>query len=160
IVQLLKILPRAQYVGYTATPFANVFVDPAQPEDLFPKDFLLSLPRPPGYMGVSDFYDLDRQPPYDPDDFTSKRSCFVRPIIGDDVAVPDNLTKAVDSFVLTGAIKLFRASAGITVRGRHHTMLIHVSPRMADHEKHVRMVEQVLRNSDYRGGDAFNRLRR
>ena len=46
IVRLLKTLPRAQYVGYTATPFANVFINPADAEDLFPRDFIVSLPRP------------------------------------------------------------------------------------------------------------------
>ena len=30
-------LPRAQYVGYTATPFANVFIDPSDAEDIFPE---------------------------------------------------------------------------------------------------------------------------
>ncbi|MFX5710117.1 hypothetical protein ABTE34_21755, partial [Acinetobacter baumannii] len=28
ITEILQLCPRAQYVGYTATPFANVFVDP------------------------------------------------------------------------------------------------------------------------------------
>ncbi|MDF0495746.1 Z1 domain-containing protein [Bradyrhizobium yuanmingense] len=158
IVQLLRILPRAQYVGYTATPFANVFVDPAQPEDIFPKDFLLSLPRPPGYMGVSDFYDLDRQPPYDPKDLTSKRSCFVRPVMGDDLKVPANLTKAVDSFILTGAIKLYRVENGVPVRGIHHTMLVHLSSRKGEHEQHVTMINQLLNRSDYRSGAALDRL--
>lgn len=46
ISQLLGLLPRAQYVGYTATPFANVFIDPSDGEDIFPRDFLISLPRP------------------------------------------------------------------------------------------------------------------
>ena len=46
-------------MGYTATPFANVFIDPDDAEDLFPSDFILSLPKPEGYMGVADFYDLD-----------------------------------------------------------------------------------------------------
>src|SRR5215203_3255247 len=50
---------RGQYVGYMAMPFANVFVDPENEADIFPKDFLLSLPRPDKYMGVRDFYDLD-----------------------------------------------------------------------------------------------------
>lgn len=158
IVQLLKTLPRSQYVGYTATPFANVFVDPAQPEDIFPKDFLLSLPRPPGYMGVSDFYDLDRQPPYDPKDLGSKRSCFVRPVKGDDLKVPENLTKAVDCFILTGAIKLYRVAQGVTVRGIHHTMLVHLSSRKGEHELHVAMINQLLNRSDYRSGAAFDRL--
>ena len=35
-------LPRGQYIGYTATPFANVFVDPADAVDIFPRDFILS----------------------------------------------------------------------------------------------------------------------
>src|SRR5260221_7440243 len=36
IVDLLRCLPRAQYIGYTATAFANVFVDPNSEEDIFP----------------------------------------------------------------------------------------------------------------------------
>ena len=50
--ELIGLLPRAQYVGYTATPYANVFVDPEDAEDIFPKDFLLALRKPQGYMGV------------------------------------------------------------------------------------------------------------
>jgi hypothetical protein len=44
-------------VGYTATPYADALVDPDEREDLFPKDFIVSLDRPQGYMGVSDFFD-------------------------------------------------------------------------------------------------------
>ncbi|MBM0255493.1 hypothetical protein [Micromonospora sp. 4G55] len=50
IRRLLSLMPRCTYVGYTATPFANVFVDPAQ-DDLYPKSFILNLPRPDGYFG-------------------------------------------------------------------------------------------------------------
>src|SRR4029077_13069880 len=57
IVELLRLFPRGQYVGYTATPYANALVDPDDIEDLFPKDFIISLDRPAGYMGVSDFFD-------------------------------------------------------------------------------------------------------
>ncbi|WP_254900500.1 hypothetical protein [Rhodococcus sp. 1168] len=51
ISDLLALLKRSQYVGYTATPFANVFVDPVDSENIFPKDFILSLERPTPYMG-------------------------------------------------------------------------------------------------------------
>lgn len=44
------------YVGYTATPYANVFVDPQNQSDLFPEDFVISLPKPKGYTGVSEFF--------------------------------------------------------------------------------------------------------
>ncbi|PLC10914.1 hypothetical protein AUQ48_16550 [Kocuria flava] len=59
ISTLLTLMPRAQYVAYTATPFANVFVDPEDSQDLFPKDFIVSLTPSPAYMGGKDFHDLD-----------------------------------------------------------------------------------------------------
>ena len=61
VTTLLSLLPRAQYVGYTATPFANVFIDPDDPVDLFPKDFVCALSQPTVYMGVQDFHDLDNE---------------------------------------------------------------------------------------------------
>ncbi len=108
ISQLLDMLPRGQYVGYTATPFANVFVDPSDAEDIFPRDFLISLERPPGYMGAQDFHDLDSTDP----DRKSARSRTQRSgrTSGFCKATTTNaeLLKALDLFVLTGAIKLFR----------------------------------------------------
>ncbi len=68
IAAMLDLMPRAQYVGYTATPFANVFVDPTDPQGIFPKDFVIGLRRPDGYMGVDDFHDLDED-----DDVKSNR---------------------------------------------------------------------------------------
>src|SRR5262249_36228963 len=50
---LLRLLerPRIAYVGYTATPFANIFIDPSVPQDLYPRDFIVDLPRPADYFG-------------------------------------------------------------------------------------------------------------
>jgi hypothetical protein len=66
-----------------ATPFANVFVDPNNEEDIFLKDFLISLPRPEFYMGVSDFYDLDGALPTRPPGRTNATLC----------AAPDRLLR-------------------------------------------------------------------
>ena len=57
IVRLLELFPRGQYVGYTATPYANALVDPDETNYLFPKDFIVPLERPLGNMGGSDFFD-------------------------------------------------------------------------------------------------------
>ena len=51
----------AAYVGYTATPYANVFIDmnaynTRLSNDLYPKDFIISLPKPPDYMGPEEFF--------------------------------------------------------------------------------------------------------
>jgi hypothetical protein len=53
---LLGLFHRCCYVGYTATPFANIFIDPDQEndmlgEDLFPRDFIIGLDAPSNYFG-------------------------------------------------------------------------------------------------------------
>lgn len=141
IRRLLKILPRAQYIGYTATPFANVFVDPRDKEDIFPRDFIISLPRPTGYMGVSDFFDMT-----DPDPAatvaTSNEKAFVRSVRGLD-RKPENLQAAIESFLISGAIKLYRQQEDPSLaRGfRHHTMLVHSSAYKKAHRKDASFVK-------------------
>ena len=56
IRSLLGLFTRSSYVGFTATPFANVFIDPDTDDDmlgsdLFPRDFIYSLEAPTNYFG-------------------------------------------------------------------------------------------------------------
>ena len=60
IRNLLSLFPKSSYIGYTATPFANIFIDPESEgdmqngekyRDLFPRDFILSLDPPDNYVG-------------------------------------------------------------------------------------------------------------
>ncbi|MBB3291877.1 hypothetical protein FHT39_000516 [Mitsuaria sp. BK045] len=55
IRELLQKFSRTSYVAYTATPFANVFIDPDL-EDLFPSNFVYSLNAPSTYRGVGSFF--------------------------------------------------------------------------------------------------------
>ncbi|MFD3502812.1 Z1 domain-containing protein [Streptomyces sp. NPDC058678] len=151
ISKLLKLLPRAQYVGYTATPFANVFIDPGDEEDLFPRDFLISLPRPADYMGVQDFHDLD-----DVDDEGDAEKTHVRGIYD---STGDRLQEALDAFVLTGALKLYRAEHGVPSGPfRHHTMLVHESVRMAEHAALALRINTMWDNAAYTGPEGHTRL--
>jgi hypothetical protein len=59
IIEILQSLPKCAYVGYTATPFANVFIDPTSSEDLFPRDFIFDLPRPEDYFGAEKIFGRD-----------------------------------------------------------------------------------------------------
>lgn len=55
IRNILNCFRQASYIGITATPFANIFIDPDNDEatrDLFPKDFLTVLPTPESYIGA------------------------------------------------------------------------------------------------------------
>tara|TARA_B100002051_G_scaffold249122_1_gene259594 strand:+ start:1448 stop:4225 length:2778 start_codon:yes stop_codon:yes gene_type:complete len=45
------------YVGYTATPFANILADPSDAKNsLYPKDFIFSLSRPASYFGPEELF--------------------------------------------------------------------------------------------------------
>jgi hypothetical protein len=153
IVGLLTQLKRSQYIGFTATPSANALIDPAA-DDIFPKDFLISLPRPDGYMGVADFYDLDV--PAD-DTIGPNERDYVRSVEGEDDD-EKNLPKALDSFVLSGAIKLYRADVEPTLKFKHHTMLAHVSTLQADHKVLAKLIETIYSKAGYEGGKGLERL--
>ena len=61
IRELLSMFPAVSYVGYTATPFANVLISPylgnaEEPDDLYPRDFITALPKPPGYFGAEELF--------------------------------------------------------------------------------------------------------
>lgn len=66
IRDILRKIPRATYIAYTATPFANILIDPDASdskvgEDLFPKDFVVQLPRPDGYTGTEELFGASAQ---------------------------------------------------------------------------------------------------
>lgn len=157
LVALLKLLPRAQYVGYTATPFANVFVDPADAADIFPKDFVVSLEPPVGYMGVADFHDLE--PVSKPTPANSNERAYVRSVRKPHDQSTDELVRAIDSFVLAGAVKLYRAKCGTNHDFRHHTMLVHESVRQSEHAELAELIRKLWAEAGYDGGDGINRLR-
>lgn len=164
ITEILNICPRAQYVGYTATPFANVFVDPDDERDLFPADFVLSLHRPPGYMGVREFHDVGKR--WDDEEKTvanSNELAHVRPLVGDVDTDPvgriEELQEALDAWVLSGAIKKYR-EVNSKLSFRHHTMLVHESVSTGDHTATAADVRAVWSKAKFNSSEGFARLER
>jgi hypothetical protein len=152
IADMLELMPRAQYVGYTATPFANVFADPSDPQGIFPRDFVIGLQRPPGYMGVEDFHDIGRGTDEPPTYANSSELAFVRPLNATDDqsdAQDAELSVAIDMFVLTGAAKLYRSSVDPGLRYRHHTMLVHDSVRTAAQRDLATRVQDIWRSAEF-----------
>ena len=148
IRDLLKELPRAQYVAYTATPSANFFINPDIAEDIFPKDFAIALPTPPGYMGGQDF----------------EKKKFIRDIwLEDTDRNLETLRQAVDSYVLAGAVKLFRVKEKNIHPNliKHHTMLIHESANNQEQEDLATkyLTKEIWNKHDYYGGDGLKRLK-
>lgn len=161
IASMLELMPRAQYVGYTATPFANVFADPSDPLGIFPKDFVIGLSRPPAYMGIEDFHDLDEFSEAPRTVATSNARAFVRELqaMDDEQEVKDSeLSDAVDMFVLTGAVKLFRESV-YDNRYRHHTMLVHDSVRTMKQKELADRVRDIWESASFAAPAGKRRLR-
>lgn len=63
IRDLLALFKNATYVGFTATPFANVFINPDYVEgvsqDLFPRNFIWTTSIPDNYFGVQRMLGVD-----------------------------------------------------------------------------------------------------
>ncbi|KFI28114.1 Z1 domain-containing protein [Paenirhodobacter enshiensis] len=145
IRKVLAALPAISYVGYTATPFANVFINPYPDgldqnlDDLYPRDFITALERPIGYFGAREVFGGDSAE-RDGDDLDMIR------ILGKDE--PDLLRptspRAKEDFrpamteSLEEAILWFIASCSIRrSRGQdreHMSMLVHSSPYVRQHE--------------------------
>lgn len=163
IAELLAELPRAQYIGYTATPFANVFVDPDDVDDVFPKDFIVSLDPPAAYMGGRQFHDLDKDVDEEPAGLPeSNEAAFVRGLYADldndDATRREEIRNALDAYVLSGALKLFRKERGYTGDYRHHTMLVHESVRQSDHAELAATVHDVWLRAGYSSPEGLRRL--
>lgn len=163
IRKLLSLMPRCTYVGYTATPFANVFIDPTQ-DDLYPKSFILNLPRPEGYFGPEKIFGRDaveweasdeQGPPdgydmvrlVDEEDVPLLRPGSKEPAEGFTPTMIDELVTAVRWFWLATAARRARGDKG------HSTMLIHTSVKIAVHESY-RAPLQALRRRALEGLDS------
>jgi hypothetical protein len=148
IRKLLNIFTKSNYVGFTATPFANVFIDPdSQTEmlenDLFPRDFIYSLNSPSNYYGPNEI-------------FMNKSSDFVQIIDDSNTDFPlnhdknwnenilfDSLIEAINSFLLINAIRDIREKS---VKNSHRSMLINVSRFIKVQEKIEILVNNKVEN--------------
>jgi hypothetical protein len=162
IVELLGRLPRAQYVAYTATPFANVLVNPDDPDDLFPSQFIIPLDTPEGYMGASEFHDLEELTDEEQEDpAVSNKRAHIREFESDhdDELNYDALKLAIDDFVVSGALKLWRQAKFGTLAVDHHTMLIHIS-HLKDIAKEIsnEINDEIWPDLAYQSAEGLSRL--
>lgn len=127
IRSLLDMFERGCYVGYTATPFANIFIDPDSYDemcghDLFPRNFIVSLDPPTNYFGASRVFLQDSEQIVrhisDNEDvlpLTHKKDLQI-------ITLPNSLMNAVRTFVVAKAIRLVRGHAR-----QHCSMLVNTS---------------------------------
>ena len=160
IRSLLNCLNKYTYVGYTATPFANIFISPYEdpkyaPEDkdIFPENFIICLPTPSNYCGVSQYFgtrtldlngfdnctdDLfkeitinDLKNTFGTEDGKTKKDTNV-------IGIPVSLKEAMMHFLIASGIKISR---GIV---EHNSMLIHISSNVCPNKDLKSYVELAL----------------
>ena len=142
IRELLKMFPRNSYVGYTATPFANIFISPDSEHemcdgemyrDLFPRDFILSLDPPSDYVGPTTvFGDAPKIRMIREIDDNEDILPLVHKINFVPQGLPPSLKKAIKCFML---IKTIRELDGQTKQ--HHSMMINVT-RFTDVQEEIK----------------------
>lgn len=144
LYDVLNKFPKVGYVGYTATPFANLLIDPSVDEDFYPRDFIVNLPRPQGYHGTEVLFGRELLEGEDAADLPGGYD-MVRPVPDDEVddLKPRNKKEAATfepamTPSLQAAVEWFwLATAARRVRGGgnpHSTMLIHTTTETAVHE--------------------------
>lgn len=152
IREIWEEIPTGSYVGYTATPFANIFMDPDDPTEMYPSDFILDLPRSADYFGAERVFGRQAvQDAADPDPgldmvrtITEAEAVALRPPRAKearssfDPEAPESLVDAVTWFLLATCIRRLRHEID------HSSMLVHTTSYVAPHFALADKIEQLL----------------
>lgn len=160
--RILFAFARSAYVGYTATPFANIFIHErgqtlSEGPDLFPSAFIINLAAPSNYIGPARLFgkwnDEGRSGPIDLvrtiDDHSTDdghggwmpqrhRNGHI-PLYNGAEVLPPSLVEAVNAFLLSCAVRQLRGQ-----EGEHASMLVHVTRYTSvQHQVHRQVAEQI-----------------
>lgn len=164
IRRLLNSFSRCAYVGYTATPFANIFIHERgetieDGPDLFPSSFIINLAAPSNYIGPARVFGLGA------DDDRTEGLPLIRtikdhsdddgrqgwmphkhknghvPVYGGLDAMPPSLQEAIQAFILSCSIRYLRGQ-----QTEHSSMLIHVTRFNSVQQNVNRQVEEYIRH--------------
>jgi len=140
----LRLFDKSGYIGYTATPFANIFI-PIEEDQIFPRDFIINIPAPSNYVGPDKVFgikileDEDESEKVLPivnrvDDFATLIPNGHRRDSATPDALPPSLKSAIKCFILTCTIRRLRGQVT-----QHNSMLIHVS-RLIAWQRHIKIL--------------------
>lgn len=175
IRRILHSFSMKAYVGYTATPFANIFIHrkgatKLEGPDLFPQSFIVNLAAPSNYVGplrifgrmtqegrqgglpltrrIEDVFDEKEQQGWMP---PKHKKTHIPTHIGQET-LPPSLIEAICSFVIACAVRVCRGQGS-----EHASMLVHVT-RYVDVQAEVRrqvdeavkrMRQRIVRRVDH-----------
>jgi len=146
-------LPKNAYLGYTATPFANILSNAKDETQLFPRDFIYPLKRSEKYFGAEQLF--GREPIDEEDQAVLTERNIIIPIDHADrdalgtlidpnnqvvpTELPESLQEAIHWFVIATAARRIRSK-----KNKFSTMLIHTSGRIPSHKDMKTLVGKYL----------------
>jgi hypothetical protein len=150
IRKLRGLFNRSTYVAYTATPFANIFIDPessdemVNDENLFPKDFMIKIPVPDNYLGQNFYFENNdeggvREPIVlinDHEEMLPLRH-NTKSVVG---PLSESLKDAIRAFVISSAIRNIRGD-----ENKHKTMIVNITHLNVHQKELTFMIENYLR---------------
>lgn len=154
IREIVTMLPKVAYVGYTATPFANILIDPNEPQDLYPRDFIHPLMKPDAYFGPEELFGREALQGEDSD--VDSGHNMIRIVTPEEIPglrpapkqaatfsfqITESVAKAIQYFVLAVAVRNVRGQGD-----QHSTMLIHTSVLNSVHVATRKAVEPYLQD--------------
>ncbi len=176
IRKILNCFDQSAYIGYTATPFANIFIYPidlenATPEygeDLYPRSFIVNLHAPSNYIGPEKVFGLYKDKTANIEEV--KPLPLIRP--ADDYeqvfpekhkidleisTLPDSLIEAIYAFILSVAARDARGQGN-----KHHSMLVHVTRYVRVQQKLTDILkeklESIVRQLEFKTGPKYEKL--
>lgn len=165
---LLTLFQQNTFIGYTATPYANIYIPEEWNEtvettikrrkylvgeDLFPRDFIVNLPPPSNYVGATRLFgyfipetgegceglEIIRYIDDQEPEFPLQLTTKNKNDLPEDV--PESLYKAIQAFILTCAIRRVRGQ-----ENKHNSMLVHVALYVAWIDKIAFLVNEIVRD--------------
>lgn len=160
IRRLAHVFTQTTYVGFTATPYANVFINPDTKEemlndDLFPKNFIYVLQAPSNYIGAPQIFGRDAKykdsliwirdivEPLAVKDFDYINNFYYKHKKEWEGTLPKSLTTSVYCFFLANVVRDLR---GDSIEPR--TMMVNIS-RFVKVQKHIKDKLETLFNDAY-----------
>lgn len=172
---LLNLFNQNTFIGYTATPYANLFIPSIWSEeletmvkdvrlkvgeDLFPRDFIINIPPPSNYIGAAQVFGFENEKTGEQFEgldiiklINDQEGIFIETTFNSRGIVrhklPDELPEDVPGS-LKKALKSFILTCAIRrLRGqdkKHNSMLIHVALRVIWIDRIAWLVNEILRD--------------
>ena len=127
IRDLIQSFKKVVYIGFSATPFANVFIDVNESEDLYPKDFIYLLETPKDYTGAEELEKNQQKIFIDVD------------VEGEDENYFKSLKDSIYTFIISCAI-----CKDLKIDLKNYSMLIHPSRLKIDHAVYEDKVKEIV----------------